>query len=123
MSETGPVWLRDGGQHAHDQGVKFDTEKVRLDLVPTEAIHALGHVLTAGAAKYGSHNWRKGMAWSRVYAATQRHLNAFWGGEDTDDESGMPHLWHALTNIAFLVVYQALGLGKDDRWRLPEDGE
>ena len=89
MSETptGPVWLREGGQH--EQGVKFDRGKVRLDLVPTEAIHALGRILTAGAAKYGEHNWRKGMAWSRVYGAAQRHLTAFWSGDDIDGESGM----------------------------------
>ena len=105
------------------EGVKFDSGKRRVDLVPTEAINALADILTAGAVKYGAHNWRKGMDWSRVYGAAQRHLLAFWGGDDIDDESGMPHLWHALTNIAFLVSYQALSAGRDDRWRLPEDGE
>ena len=101
------------------EGVKFDKGKRRVDLVPTEAINALAEVLTAGAVKYGTHNWRKGMDWSRVYSAAQRHMLAFWGGDDIDEESGMPHLWHALTNIAFLVSYQALSVGRDDRWTMP----
>ena len=100
-----------------DGGVKFDQNKRRVDLVPTEAINALADILTAGAAKYGEHNWRHGMDWSRVYGAAQRHMLAFWGGDDIDEESGMPHLWHALTNIAFLVSYQALSVGRDDRWK------
>ena len=102
------------------EGVKFDSGKRRVDLVPTEAINALAEVLTAGAVKYGTHNWRKGMDWSRVYGAAQRHMLAFWGGDDIDEESGMPHLWHALTNIAFLVSYQALSVGRDDRWTQEE---
>lgn len=97
--------------------VKFDSGKRRVDLVPTEAINALADILTAGAEKYGEHNWRHGMDWSRVYGAAQRHLLAFWGGDDIDEESGMPHLWHALTNIAFLVAYQAMSVGRDDRWK------
>lgn len=104
------------------EGVKFDTGKRRVDLVPTEAINALAEVLTAGAVKYGEHNWRHGMDWSRVYGAAQRHMLAFWGGDDIDEESGMPHLWHALTNMAFLVSYQALSVGRDDRWK-PEVDE
>lgn len=103
------------------EGVKFDHGKRRVDLVPTEAINALAEVLTAGAVKYGEHNWRKGMDWSRVYSAAQRHMLAFWGGDDIDDESGMPHLWHALTNMAFLVSYQALSVGLDDRWNQEGD--
>lgn len=103
------------------EGVKFDSGKRRVDLVPTEAINALADVLTAGAVKYGTHNWRHGMDWSRVYGAAQRHMLAFWGGDDIDEESGMPHLWHALTNMAFLVSYQALSVGRDDRWKQEGD--
>lgn len=104
-----------------DGGVKFDQNKRRVDLVPTEAINALADILTAGAVKYGRDNWRKGMDWSRVYGAAQRHMLAFWGGDDIDEESGMPHLWHALTNIAFLVSYQAMSVGRDDRWKQEDD--
>ena len=119
---NGPVRLADGTVITPKEGVKLDSGKRRVDLVPTEAINALAEVLTAGAVKYGTHNWRKGMDWSRVYGAAQRHMLAFWGGDDIDEESGMPHLWHALTNMAFLVSYQAMSVGRDDRWQ-QEAGE
>lgn len=118
---NGPVRLADGTLITPKGGVKFDQGKRRVDLVPTEAINALADVLTAGAVKYGEHNWRHGMDWSRVYGAAQRHMLAFWGGDDIDEESGMPHLWHALTNMAFLVSYQALSVGRDDRWKQEDD--
>ena len=118
---NGPVRLADGTVITPKEGVKFDQGKRRVDLVPTEAINALADILTAGAVKYGEHNWRHGMDWSRVYGAAQRHMLAFWGGDDIDEESGMPHLWHALTNMAFLVSYQALSVGRDDRWKQEGD--
>lgn len=98
-------------------GTKYDGGKLRLDLVPVEAIEALGAVLTHGASKYGDRNWERGMAWSRPYAALLRHLLAWWRGEDIDPESGLPHLWHAATNAAFLVAYAGRGIGTDDRPR------
>lgn len=103
-------------------GVKYDRDKPRLDLVPPEVVIALGTVLTYGAAKYADNNWRKnnGMRWGRVYAAMQRHLLAWHGGEDVDPESGLPHLNHALTNLAFLIAFAHEGIGEDDRWRQGE---
>ena len=89
-------------------GTKNDAEKIQLDLIPPVVIEALGKVLTQGAATYGSYNWQKGLNYSRVYAATQRHLNKFWSGkEDIDPDSHFPHLWHVLCNVAFLIYYEA----------------
>ena len=101
----------DGGK----EGVKFDQGKLRMDLLPTDALEALARILTDGAEKYGARNWEKGMAWSRSYAALQRHLLAWWGGQDNDPESGHPHLWHVLTNAVFLTSYQIREIGEDDR--------
>ncbi len=70
-------------------GKKFDEGKLRMDLIPPEAIKGLAKVLTYGADKYGEKNWLNGLSYSRVYAAIQRHLWAFWEGEDNDDESGI----------------------------------
>ena len=95
--------------------LKFDFAKDRHDLIPPEAITALAKILTHGATKYGPRGWERGMEWGRLYAATQRHLLAFWAGENNDPESAHPHLWHALTNIAFLLTYQRRGIGNDDR--------
>lgn len=97
------------------EGVKFDKGKLRMDLLPPDVLEALAQILTEGAVKYGAYNWSKGMAWSRPYAALLRHLIAWWSGQDTDPESGHSHLWHVLTNAAFLVAYEQRGIGEDDR--------
>lgn len=84
-------------------GVKYDAGKPRLDLLPPKAVMALGEVMTYGAAKYGADNWQ-GVASERYTAALLRHLMAYMDGEETDAESGLPHLWHVLTNAAFAVA-------------------
>lgn len=95
--------------------IKADGGKPRMDLIAPEALMALGCVLDFGAKKYAARNWEKGMSWGRVHAAVMRHLMAWQGGQDMDEESGMPHLWHALTGIHFLVAYEVRGSGDDDR--------
>lgn len=95
-------------------GVKFDSDKPRLDLLPPELLTAVGTILTFGAKKYSDRNWEKGMEWGRLYGATLRHLIAWSSGEEADPESGYSHLWHAACNIAFLITYEERGLGEDD---------
>jgi hypothetical protein len=95
--------------------MKFDRSKDRYDLIPPEVEKALAKVLTFGAAKYGDRNWELGMDWGRVYAAMRRHMAAFWSGEDNDPETGMPHTWHAACCIAFIIAFEARGIGNDDR--------
>lgn len=83
---------------------KWDKGKIRYELVPLSAIEALGKVLTFGATRYGDETWRLlPKANDRYYAATLRHLFAYRNGEYLDEDSGMPHLFHALANIAFLI--------------------
>ena len=84
---------------------KFDDEKVRLDLLPPEALWGTAEVLTFGAQKYAAHNWRKGLDYSRVYGAMLRHITKWWEGEDLDPESGISHLHHAGCCIAFLQTF------------------
>lgn len=103
-----------------EEGKKFDGEKLRFDLIPPSVERALASVLTYGAKKYDDRNWENGIKFSRIYGAVRRHLNSFWDGTDIDSESGMPHLWHALCGIAFLISYEAEGSeydGYDDRPR------
>jgi len=99
------------------EGRKDDAGKLRFDLIPPEAPLALAEVLTPGAVRYGERNWEKGFNWSRAEGALQRHLNAWRAGEDKDPDSGLSHLKHILTNAAFLVAFEARGIGTDDRPR------
>lgn len=97
------------------EGQKFDTDKARYDLIPPEIEEAIAKVLTFGAGKYGERNWELGMRWGRPYAALRRHMAAWWSGENNDPETGMSHLAHAACCIAFLVAFEARGVGTDDR--------
>lgn len=96
---------------------KFDQEKPRMDLIDGGTLVQLAEILTFGADKYGAYNWRAGMAWSRCFAALQRHMLAWWSGESTDPETGKSHLAHAMCNLQFLMTYEREGLGEDDRYR------
>ncbi len=88
-------------------GLKYDDGKPMLDLIPPEAIMAIGKVMTYGAMKYGLNNWQ-GVEPRRYVAALLRHLMAYQAGEMDDPESGMPHLWHVATNAAFLVTLEGV---------------
>lgn len=98
-------------------GVKHDEGKPMLGLISTAFLWGIATIMTAGAKKYGEHNWRKGMAWSRPFNALMRHLTAWWGGENKDGETGKSHLWHAACELMFLVEYEEKKIGNDDRYK------
>lgn len=89
-----------------ETGGQKDSKLARFDQIPALSLRQLAERYGYGNGKYptepgGLDNWRKGYAWSLSYAALQRHLNAFWSGEDLDPETGQPHLiaaaWHCFT--------------------------
>lgn len=89
------------------EGMKFDDDKVRLDLIDPEFIEGVGLVLTFGAKKYGPNNWQDVEdAVNRYYAATLRHLMAYRSGDVNDAESGISHLFHAACNLMFLAHFE-----------------
>lgn len=98
-------------------GKKFDDGKLRVDLLPSEALFEVAKVLTFGAGKYGEHNWRQGIEWSRVYAAAQRHMMKWNAGQTYDDETGINHLAHACANLLFLLTYSGTNQDLDDRFK------
>lgn len=87
----------------------------RFDLLPPDAMWAVAEHFGLGARKYEDRNWEKGYAWGLSYAALQRHLAAFWAGEDIDEESGGFHLAAAAVHCLFLLAFQMRGIGTDDR--------
>lgn len=97
------------------EGRKDDVDKDPWHLAPWDAFRAIVSVLRHGAARYGDRNWERGMAWSRPFAALQRHLSAWWMREGVDPDTGMSHLWHAGCCIVFLIAYELRGSGADDR--------
>lgn len=88
------------------EGTKYDQDKIPLDLLSPYFLEGIAEVLKFGAKKYGPYNWAEGIKYSRVFAALQRHLWAFWRGEELDKETNMPHLWHAGCCLMFLIHYE-----------------
>lgn len=85
-------------------GQKFDEGKLLMNLIPPSLVFNVSQVLTFGAQKYAPNNWRLvPNALDRYQNATLRHLYAYLSGEELDKESGLPHLAHCATNIAFLI--------------------
>lgn len=98
------------------EGKKFDGGKAPMQLLPYPALKAIAMVLAFGAQKYDAWNWTKGMAWSRLIGAAERHLGEFKIGNDSDEESGLLHLAHLGCCVLFLLTYQLCRLGEDDRF-------
>lgn len=88
---------------AKDAAKKFDDNKPRYDLVPPHALRAAAEVFGFGAGKYGDRNWELGLSFGRLKAALNRHLEAFWMGEEIDPESNLPHLGHAMCCLMMLT--------------------
>lgn len=99
--------------------MKYDTGKPNLALIPPEVLEESSIVMGFGVEKYGMHNWRydgHNTLHSRTYASLQRHLNAYWRGEDIDPESGQRHLAHAMCQLMFLMVETKEHPEMDDRY-------
>lgn len=108
--------LKELPQDNHQGGIKYDQDKVPLDLIPYEALEEIGKVLAHGMKKYKRANWAGGINYSRLIAAALRHLNQFNAGQDTDNESGLSHVSHAATNLVFLIWMIQHRSDLDDRW-------
>jgi hypothetical protein len=100
-------------------GTKHDQSKLPLDLIDPVAMDGLAAVLAFGAKKYAAHNWRAGISYSRLIAAALRHTQAILRGEDTDPESGLPHVDHLGCCWMFLSNMQKTRPDLDDRYFKP----
>lgn len=94
---------------------KFDSDKVRMELLPPAALEQVAKVFTYGARKYSEENYLLGTNYRRYCGAVLRHTWAFMRGEDMDPESGLSHLAHAACNCLMLLELLRVNTGKDDR--------
>src|SRR3990167_4547477 len=124
-------------------GIKYDTGKLRYDLLNPYAIEGTVRVLTKGGIKYttilpdgtvvpGDHNWEKGMPWSKVFAAHDRHMAAIYRGEDYDrdddcegcragncrNHTGELHIDCAACCLHFISAYYRMYPQGDDRFQV-----
>lgn len=87
----------------------------RYDLIPVEPLRLLARHYGVGAKKYADRNWEKGIEWHKNFASANRHMQAFWGGEDIDAETGTPHVISAAWHMFALAEYMTTHPELDDR--------
>jgi hypothetical protein len=105
-------WMDDGvvyckecyNKHINNQSAKADSGKPNLSLVPTQIIYEIEKVRAFGSKKYKDpDNWKK-VEIERYHQALLRHALAVWDDINAKDkESGLLHLSHMATNIAFIL--------------------
>lgn len=108
MTETGDAMRKDDG-------------KSRLDLIPAEALLALGFLYGEGVKKYRQRGWEEGMAWCRCFASMMRHACKWMMGEEYDPETGAHHMIAVAWNAFALYTYHVRKVGEDDRPRKKVD--
>lgn len=95
-----------GGKLGREAG-RSDQGKRIVHTMDPDFITGIGRVSAFGAKKYHMRNFLMvpGMAWGRVFDSLMGHLMAHWGGEDFDEESGLPHILMAGWNLMVLHTY------------------
>ena len=88
----------------NNQEAKADSGKPIYSLVPVEIIKEIEKVRSYGVQKYKEpDNWKK-VELERYHEALLRHTLAIWNDVSArDSESGLLHLSHIATNVAFIL--------------------
>lgn len=107
----------------HGSGIKYDDGKrdwlLLLKSLARE-LEQVDNVLELGAGKYSDDNWKRvgleDKSRTRYWKAFTRHFMEIMQGRDYDDESGLPHLAHCITNLLFIlwVFNEDNERGRDD---------
>jgi len=109
---------------AKKEGVKYDTGKADVSLIPFEVLEECAEVLMHGARIYGRYNWQNGLEYTRLSAACDRHHKKFMDKHQTldleedckgckqpkcDKHSKRHHLAAAIVNLMFMLSYELNG--------------
>ena len=96
----------------------YDDGKEPLAHLPWAAITELAKVQAYGHKKYKDfNNYRKGLEVSRNISCALRHIRDYMDGRDTDLESGLNPLAHAICRLAFVLQNLKDGVAIDDRYK------
>jgi len=92
-----------GGGSGGVAGVKYDSEKPRMDLLPPRALVEVAKVLSFGASKYAPGNWKRvSDLQARYTAAALRHIADHMIDQNAvDEESHIDTLAHAICCLMF----------------------
>jgi len=107
--------IGDVNSTAKGSGARYNDGKPNFSLIPLVTLEDEARVWSYGERKYAAWNWAKGMPWSVPLACALRHISAWQRGEENDEESGLPHLAHAMCNLRMLMLYSKTYPEGDDR--------
>lgn len=94
---------------------RYNKGKTAWSLIDYPSIEPMAKVLMYGCEKYDRDNWKKGLTVTSVIDSLMRHIVAFKQGETLDEESGLPHIGHAMCNLMFMQYYLDNKPELDDR--------
>ena len=109
------------------EGIKYDQDKTKWELLPWDEVEEVVEVLMLGAKKYAPDNWKVvPHAKNRYFDASIRHILSAFNGEIDDSETGKQHLAHAVCCLLFWMWHnndtqqhdelrKALGIPQNDR--------
>lgn len=92
------------------------SRKAPKSTVSVPVMAEVGVAMLEGALKYGRHNYRLSAIRSSIYYdAVNRHLDAWWEGQDIDPDSNLSHITKAIAALTVLRDAQITGKVIDDR--------
>lgn len=102
-------------------GLRFNNGKPMLTLIEPGFRLEMAKVLTRGAQKYARDNWKKGIPiQTGILDSLERHLVAFEGGQELDEETGCHHLAMVAVNAMFAWWLLKNKPEFDDRYKEPQ---
>ena len=106
-TSDGILLMPNGVDLRNDQTAKADEGKLPLTLVPLEAIEDIAEIRRYGCIKYKNpDNWKR-VEVERYRDALFRHLIAYLRDpQGVDEESGLEHYKHLITNAAFICALE-----------------
>jgi hypothetical protein len=107
------------------QGVKYDQNKIQMELLPLRELREVARVLTFGAKKYAPDNWKKvPNAKERYTGALLRHLTEYREGNAFDHETcpdPLRHIAQVACNALFLLYFELQESNKKDTPEIPAE--
>jgi hypothetical protein len=102
---------------SNEEARKDDQDKIRYTLLPPRALREVARIYTFGASHYGPWNWHRGLKYSRLLDAAQRHIEEFRLGEKFSEhtQGGKPihHLASAIFSLLAILEFELEGRDGD----------
>jgi len=89
--------------------------RLTFNLLGREVAELEARVWEYGADKYAPGQWLKGLPLTEALDSLIRHATAVLNGEDTDPESGLPHVGFLITNGKMIANTYLTRPDLDDR--------